>query len=77
MKLLHKAQSSRYFFSNQQNFYMVTQKYRVIRNYCRGFNNLSYKKYTPDSSICIFLLNRTTRQVFVTYLTGALYIHPL
>jgi len=26
---------------------------------------------------CIFLLNRTTLQVFVTYLTGALYVHPL
>ena len=27
MKLLHKAQSSRYLSSNQQNFYVVTQKY--------------------------------------------------
>ena len=24
-----------------------------------------------------FLFNRTTLQVFVTYLTGALYVHPL
>jgi len=24
-----------------------------------------------------FLINRTTLQVFVTYLTGALYVHPL
>jgi len=23
-----------------------------------------------------FLFNRTTLQVFVTYLTGALYVHP-
>ena len=103
--------------------------YRVIRNDCRGFNNLSYTihltvecmyffylieqhsnfllhtlqvlymctvfdstglfemtvgvlttchtKYTWDKSICVFFLfNRTTPQVFVTYLTGALYVHP-
>ena len=29
------------------------------------------------SSICIFLFNRTTLQVFVTYLTVALYVHHL
>jgi len=34
-------------------------------------------QYTWDRSICIFLFNRTTLQVFVTYLTGALYVHPL
>ena len=51
-------------------------KYRVIRNDCRGFNNLSYTN-TWDNSICIFLFNRTTLQVFVTYLTDALYVHPL
>ena len=34
-------------------------------------------QYTWDSSICIFLFNRTTLQVFVTYLTGALNVHPL
>ena len=36
-----------------------------------------HTQYTWDSSICIFLFNRTTHQVFVTYLTGALYVHPL
>jgi len=36
-----------------------------------------YTQYTWDSSICIFLFNRTTLQVFVSYLTGALYVHPL
>ena len=50
--------------------------YRVIRNDCRGFNNLSYaipfrKQYM------YFLFNRTTIQVFVTYLRGDLYVHPL
>jgi len=34
-------------------------------------------QYTWDSSICIFLFNRATLQVFVTYLTSALYVHPL
>jgi len=34
-------------------------------------------QYTWDSSICIFLFNRTTLQVFVTYLTAALYMHTL
>ena len=27
--------------------------------------------------MCIFLFNRTTLQVFVTYFTDALYVHPL
>ena len=34
-------------------------------------------KYTWDSSIYIFVFNRKTIQVFATYLTGALYVHPL
>jgi len=34
-------------------------------------------QYTSDRSVCIFLFNGTTLQVFVTYLTGALYVHPL
>jgi hypothetical protein len=51
-----------------------SRKYRVIKNYCWGFNNT---QYTWDRSTCILLFNRTTLQVFVTYLTGALYVHPL
>jgi hypothetical protein len=34
-------------------------------------------QYTWDRNICIFLLDRNTLQVFVTYLTSALYVHPL
>ena len=34
-------------------------------------------QHTSDSSICFFLFNRTTLQVLVTYLTGALYVHLL
>jgi len=36
-----------------------------------------HTQYTSDSSICIFLFNRTTLHVFVTYFTGALYVHHL
>ena len=36
-----------------------------------------HTQYTWDSSICIFLFNRTTLPVFVTYRTGALYVHLL
>jgi len=43
-----------------------------------GVLTTCHTQYTWDSSICIFFLfNRTTLQVFVTYLTGALYVHPL
>ena len=33
-----------------------------------------HTQYTWDRSICIFLFNGTTLQVFVTYLIGALYV---
>ena len=42
-----------------------------------GVLTTCHTQYTSDSSICVFLFNRTTFQVFVTYLTGALYVHPL
>ena len=42
-----------------------------------GVLTTCHTQYTSDSSICIFLFNRTTLQVFVTYLTGALYVHRL
>jgi len=42
-----------------------------------GVLTTCHTQYTWDSSICIFLFNRTTLQVFVTYLTGALYVHTL
>jgi len=47
--------------------------YRVIRNYCRGLTTC-HTHYTWDNSLCIFVFNRTTLQVFVTYLTGAQYV---
>ena len=49
--------------------------YRVIRNDCRSFNNFSYTIHLRQEYF--FLFNRTTLQVFVAYLTGALYVHPL
>ena len=42
-----------------------------------GVLTTCHTQYTSDSSVCVFLFNRTTLQVFVTYLTGALYVHPL
>jgi len=42
-----------------------------------GVLTTCHTQYTWDRSICIFLFNRTTLQAFVTYLTGALYVHPL
>ena len=42
-----------------------------------GILTTCHTQYTWDRSICLFLFNRTTLQVFVTYLTGALYVHPL
>jgi len=42
-----------------------------------GVLTTCHTQYTWDRSMCIFLFNRATLQVFVTYLTGALYVHPL
>ena len=42
-----------------------------------GVLTTCHTQYTSDSSICVFPFNRTTLQVFVTYLTGALYVHRL
>ena len=42
-----------------------------------GVLTTCHTQYSWDRSICIFLFNRTTPQGFVTYLTGALYVHPL
>jgi hypothetical protein len=41
-----------------------------------GILTICHTQYTWDRSIFIFF-NRTTLQVFVTYLTGALYLHSL
>jgi len=42
-----------------------------------GVLTTCHTQYTSDSSICIFYLIEQHSQVFVTYLTGALYVHPL
>jgi len=42
-----------------------------------GVLTTCHTQYTWDRSKCFFLFNRKTLQVFVTYLTGALYVHPL
>ena len=42
-----------------------------------GVLTTCHTQYTWDRSICFLLFNRTILQVFVTYRTGALYVHPL
>ena len=42
-----------------------------------GVLTTCHTQYTSDISICAFLFNRKTLQVFVTYLTDALYVHRL
>ena len=42
-----------------------------------GVLTICHTQYTRDRSMCVILFNRTTLQVFVTYLIGALYVHPL
>ena len=50
--------------------------YRVIKMNV-GVLATCHTQYTWDRSVCIFLFNGKTLQVFVIYLTGALYVHPL
>jgi len=42
-----------------------------------GVLTTCHTQYTWDRSVCFILFNRATLQVFVTYLTGALYVDPL
>jgi len=42
-----------------------------------GVLTTCHTQYTSYRSVCILLCNRTTLQIFVTYLTGASYIHSL
>jgi hypothetical protein len=51
--------------------------YRGLFEMIVGVLATCHTQYTWARSICIFLFNRTTLQVFVTYLTVFLYLHPL
>ena len=42
-----------------------------------GVLTTCHTQYIWDRSICIFVFNRTTLQIFVTYLIVTLYVHPL
>ena len=53
------------------------QSYTGLFKMIVGVLTTCHTQYTWDRSICIFLFNRTTLQVFVTYLTGALCVHPM
>jgi len=59
-----------------RNSYLIIPEYRLIQSDCWVLTTY-HTQYTWDRSICILLLNRTTLRVFVTYLTGALYVQPL
>ena len=52
----------------------LTPKYTGLFEMIVGVLTTCHTQYTWDSSICVFLFNRTILQVFVTYLTGALYV---
>ena len=54
-----------------------TCKYMGLFKMIVGVLTTCHTQYTWDRRICIFLFNRTTLQVLVAYLTGALYGNPL
>ena len=53
------------------------RRYTGLLKMIVGVLTTCHTQYTWDRSICIFLINRTTLQVVVTYFTGALYVYPL
>ena len=63
-----KKLACKYFFG-WLSFYSVIWNIFKILTTC-------HTQTTWDSRVCVFLFNRTILQVFVTYLTGALYVHP-
>jgi hypothetical protein len=66
-----------------ENCFIYEMCKREVGNYTGLFKMIvrvlttCHTQYIWDRSICIFLFNRTTLQVFVTYLTAALYLHSL
>jgi hypothetical protein len=58
-------------------YQLKTNTYTGLFKMIVGVLTTCHTQYSWDRSICIFLFNRTTLQVFVTYLIGALYVHPL
>jgi len=71
-------QHSKFLLHTLQVFYMCTLCDSTgLFDMIVGDLTTYHTQYTWDRSMCLFLFNRTTLQVFVTYLTGALYVHPL
>jgi len=66
----------RYTPQSEQHMFRKTQNTGLLKMIV-GVLTTCHTQYTWGRSICIFLYNRTTLQMFVTYLTGALYVHPL
>ena len=60
-----------------RSFIRLSRNYTGLFKMIVGVLTTCHKQYTWDWSVCIFLFNRTALQGFVTYLTAALYVHPL
>ena len=63
--------------SEQHMGQQITVYYTGLFKMNVGVLTTCHIQYTRDRIICIFVFNRPTLHVFVTYLTGALYVHPL
>jgi hypothetical protein len=70
-------QSSRTINIPTWNNNVITFKNTGLFKMIVGVLTTSHTQYTWDSSKCFSLFNRTALQVFVTYVTGALYVQPL
>ena len=57
--------------------FVLEARYTGLFEMIFGVLTTCHTQYTRDRSIFIFLFNRTTLQVFVTYLVDAVYVHPL
>ena len=71
-------QHSKFLLHTLQVLYMCTLRDSTgLFEMIIGVLTTCHTQYTSDSSTCTFLFNRTTLPFFVTYLTGALYVHRL
>ena len=63
--------------TNDSHIIIACTRYTGLFEMIVGVLTTCHTQYTWDRSIRSFLFNRTTLQVFVTYLIGALNVHPL
>ena len=77
-KLLHSYTFRHYRVILKELVISTLPSYTGLFEMIVGVLTTCHTQYTWDRSICVFyLFNRTTLQVFVTYLISALYEHPL